>query len=65
MPRAKYQVGFLMGYESDDPEYGDWDSALSYALHIGQIDETIGIWSSQDEGSDLLAIIYQGEVFKK
>lgn len=67
MPQAKsYQVGFLMQYESDDPEFDNWDDAVAQALKItGYLDHAAGIWSSQEKSSKLLAIVYQGEVFKK
>lgn len=63
MPQAKsYQVGFLMQYESDDPEFDNWDDAVAQALKItGYLDHAAGIWS----GGELFAIVYQGEVFKK
>jgi hypothetical protein len=70
VPRAKsYQVGDLHHYGKDDPVFDNWDDAVKHAFTEitgnGYLDIAAGIWSGQDEGSELLAIVYQGEVFKK
>lgn len=64
IPRAKvYQVGELEAYNQDDPKFADWDSGLKHAMEKtsdGYLNTLFGIWS---EGGELLAIVYQGEVF--
>ncbi len=60
-----YQVGSLLYYKQDDPTFEDREEAIDYAVDWSVDDDAYGVWAGQDEGSELLAIVYQGEVFEK
>lgn len=60
----QYQVGSLFLFDLTDPEFTTLDKALSHAIGLSKA-SIIGIWTSQDKGSELLYIVYNGEVFKK
>lgn len=64
-PRAKsYQVGKLKGFSEDDPVFQSWNDAYANAKNLeNDTSEIVGIWSGQDENSNLLAIIREGEIF--
>jgi hypothetical protein len=62
----KYQIGNLIHYRMDDPIVDNWDDAIKEASDItgnGYLDIAAGIW--HPDSGELLAIVYQGEVFKK
>ena len=59
-----YQIGKLLYPEKDDPEIADYWDAIKKAQELSIDDSIYGVWTSQGENSDLLAIIYQGEVFQ-
>ena len=58
-----FQVGCLQHFEDDDPEFDNWDVALKPASAWSLNDNPIAIWTGQDEGSELLAIVYMQEIF--
>ena len=61
-----YQVGDLEFFTEDDPVFEDRVDAESKAIEISRgNDATIGVWTSQEEGSDLVSIAHQGELFRK
>ena len=60
-----YQIGSLQNFKVDDPEFGDFWEAVEWATELSIDDSLYGVWTSQSEGSDLLAIAYGGEVFQK
>lgn len=60
-----YQIGKLMYLERDDEEVEGYWAAIGKAQDLSQDDSVYGVWTSQEEGGDLLAIIYGGEVFIK
>ena len=61
----KYQVGELLHYEEDDPQFKELKTAISYAVHHSYNDRPWGIWTSQNDGGELLIIVYMQEVFRK
>ncbi len=62
-----YQVGLLLDFKEDDPTYDDLDTAQQAALRWAEceIEPAIGIWTGQDDGSELVAIVYQRGLFTK
>ena len=60
-----YQVGKLEYCERDDPNFENWKEAVDSAVDKSMDDSVYAIWRGQEEGSELLAIVYQGEVFEK
>lgn len=60
-----YQVGKLEYPESDDPNFESRKDAVASAVEKSIDDSCYAVWRGQEEGSELLAIIYQGEVFEK
>lgn len=64
-----YQVGNLQCIDRGDPTFEHYHDAIRSALaweteESWDPGETIGVWTSQEEGSELVAIIYQGQVFE-
>jgi len=65
-----YQVGFLVGFSDEDPEFGSMEEAIAHAEGLEEsVLETerrqVGIWSGQEEGSELLMICHEGEWFRR
>lgn len=60
-----YQYGSLIFLKDDDPEVEDYQSAVDKAVELSWDDSAYGVWTGQRQGSDLLAIVYGGEVFEK
>ena len=59
-----YQVGNLEAVQEDDPVFEDLVEAQNVALDRSQYRECAqGIWTSQQEGSEIVAIAYQGSLF--
>ena len=59
-----YQVGDLEAFQEDDPEFEDLIEAQNVALDRSRYrDCAQGIWTSQQEDSDVVAIAYQGSLF--
>lgn len=67
MVGISYQVGDLFDFQDSDPEFEDWQAACAHALKLSdESDEVyIGVWTGQDDGSELKAIAYLGELFVK
>lgn len=61
----KYQVGGLQYYEGDDPLFDTLEAAIKHAVQQSYNDGLWGIWTDQDSGSELLAIVYMQEVFRR
>lgn len=59
----KYQVGHLIHYDEDDPTFDKLKDAQKYAIEKSIDDSPYGIWTGQDEGSELDAIVYGGVVY--
>lgn len=59
---SSFQVGDLAGLKRDDPTFGEWGQAVAQALR-GSERGAVGIWSGPEEGSELLGIVYEGELF--
>jgi hypothetical protein len=62
-----YQVGELTNFDPADPELAGEHQAIALALSESNRDEkrTFAVWTGQNHGSELIAIAYQGEVFRK
>lgn len=60
-----YQVGHLVYFEKDDPTFDDLKEAQIYAIEKSIDDSPYGIWTSQDEGSMLEAIVYGGVIYSQ
>lgn len=62
----RYQAGSLIHYESDDPTFDTKEEAEAYIVKHFQFSDGPGaLWTSQDDGSELLAIYYMNEWFVK
>lgn len=61
-----YQVGRLLDIDPADPGIADESQALRVARDESSrnADTPFGVWTGQDDGSELVAIAYQGQVFK-
>lgn len=59
----KYQVGNLINYADDDPVFDDRQEAIEWAQTLSERDYEgfVGLWASQDDGGELLAIFHAGE----
>lgn len=62
-----YQVGHLTHFEEDDPVYNSYEAAIHAAMSRSASEKgsPIAIWSGQGEGSELLVIVVNEEVFRK
>ena len=65
-----YQVGDLTAFQENDPVFtGEcaYIQALTQALawSVENADTPYGLWTTPDDGSELLRIVYNGEVFTK
>lgn len=63
---TKYQVGHLTRIDQADPELASETAAIQLAISESRRDETspYGIWTGQDFGSELVALAYQGQLFR-
>lgn len=61
-----YQVGHLTNIDDADPELGSEQSAIELALSESTRDDSnpYGVWTGQEHGSELVAIAYQGQLFR-
>lgn len=57
-----YQVGDLIDFKDDDPEFKSYSEALDHAetLTIEDNESYFGVWTTQDDGGDLIAIFHAG-----
>lgn len=62
-----YQVGALLNLDPADPELPCLQDATAIALRESDTDQRIpfGVWTGQDHGSELVAIAFQGYLFKQ
>ena len=59
-----YQVGSISNLDENDPVFETMAEAVTHArVEGGKWDTPIGIWTSQDEGSKTVAIVYEDRVF--
>lgn len=58
----KWQVGDLVDFKDDDPVFDDKQDAVDYAQKKSEenYEDLFGLWTSEDDGSELLAIFYEG-----
>lgn len=65
----EYQVGDLTSFEEDDPTFKKYGDAENAAVEMSRKHENegraIAVWSGQDEGAELLALVVDGEIFTK
>lgn len=61
-----YQVGELLRLDHADPEIDMQSAAINLAISESErAQETpFGVWTGQEHGSELVAIAYQGQIFK-
>ncbi|MBN3761361.1 hypothetical protein [Burkholderia sp. Ac-20365] len=64
---TSYQVGELKCFKPDDPVVEGLLNAYQLALEMWRRDDRsiIGVWTKQEDGSELVAIVYENEVFRK
>ncbi|HEX7650088.1 MAG TPA: hypothetical protein VF450_22015 [Noviherbaspirillum sp.] len=63
-----FQVGRLIqDFSAADPVMDDEQTAIKAAVTASEKDwrNSFGVWSSQEEGSELLYIAHDGGVFKR
>ncbi len=62
----KYQVGHLTKIDPANPELSSGTAAIELAISESRRDQTspYGIWTGQDSGSELVAMAYQGQLFR-
>ncbi len=62
-----YQVGWLLDLSPNDAKFDRMIDATMYALGMGLRPERqpVGIWEEDDDGLELVRIVWQGEVFEK
>jgi hypothetical protein len=60
-----FQVGYLSSFSCMDPEFHNEDVARAYTSTLHHSSRPVGFWSSQERGSELLEIYFDGEWFKK
>ena len=63
----KYQVGKIQDLKPDDPTFDDIFTAYGHALRedAKASGDFFGVWTDQESGSELLAIVHQGDVFTR
>lgn len=60
-----YQVGHLIHYQPDDPTFETLEEAEQYVIReFKYSDWPYGIWTGQDEGSELVAIYHDQKFFR-
>lgn len=62
-----FQVGNLLRIDPADPELLDEKSAVALAVRESNRDDAkvFAVWTGQEHGSELVALAYQGDVFRK
>ncbi len=58
-----YQVGHLIHFDKNDPTFETLEEAHIYAIEQSIDDSPYGIWTSQEEGSELQAIAYGSQIY--
>lgn len=64
-PQRKYQIGSLSCLKDDDPIFNSFEEACDAAVEASIDDSVWGVWTAQDQGNELLALVYGQEVFEK
>ena len=59
-----YQIGAIILLKADDPKFEHYWDAVEEAWKRSVDDSFYGIWDL-DNNAELLAIVYQGELFDK
>ncbi|MDH0342025.1 hypothetical protein [Chromobacterium haemolyticum] len=61
-----YQVGQLTMIDEADPELPNEQAAIELAIAESERDDKspFGVWTGQSHGSELVAIAYQGQLFR-
>lgn len=62
-----YQVGDLMNFGDNDPVFDTLQAAADHARKLSEdeYESTFGLWTGQEDGSELLAIFHAGEGYWK
>ena len=62
----KFQVGHLTKIDPADPQLDSEAAAIDLAISESRRDDSspYGIWTGQEDGSELVAIAYQGQLFR-
>ena len=57
-----WQVGELEDFKDDDPVFDDKQDAINYATELSEekYEGFYGLWTSQDDGGELVAIFHSG-----
>jgi hypothetical protein len=66
-PQITWQVGELIRFDPADPEFASLEAAIALARTESERSDkrVYGVWTGQDHGSELVAIVHQGEIFRK
>lgn len=62
----RYQVGDIQALNKGDPYYATFEEAEIAALKLNADGDNsfIGVWDMQDESGELIAIVYEGTVYR-
>jgi len=62
----RYQVGFITELNKDDPFYATLADAEIAALNqsYAEMLSFIGVWDMLDESGELIAIVYEGAIYR-
>jgi hypothetical protein len=56
-----FSAGHLVSPRPDDPRFKEWAQAEQVAVDRSVDDDVWAVW--QDDSGEILAIVYQGQVF--
>ncbi len=60
-----YQVGYLLNWNANDPEFSTLGECFRFTKYEDpDMVHTYGIWTGQKQGSELVAIVHEGQYFK-
>ena len=60
----KYQSGELVNPKEDDPTFETYSEAFKHVLHSSDLSPQ-GIWTGQEDGSELVAIVWEGASYRQ
>jgi hypothetical protein len=60
-----FQIGQLQYPDKKDPTYGNFCQAIAAAESKSSDDSVWAVWTSQSEGSELMAIVYGGAAYTR
>lgn len=62
-----FQIGQLQYPDKTDPSFDDYWEAVAEAenRNLKQDDSVWAVWTGQKEGSELMAIIYEGKAYTR